>query len=178
MGEVKTTPFSTIYDSFFSRVTDDLYIELTPQDTEMQLQDILLAAIPAFEFPRFNVFDYQLGELQTTETGESTTHTWVGGFFNSELTREEVNILSLAMVVEWIGRQLTIIDLARQRFSGSDFKMTSQANHMAKLKEIKNQYATECFHMQRLYKRRIVTENGIQSTIGQIMSEPNYGYKI
>ena len=56
--------------------------------------------------------------------------------------------------------------------------MTSQANHMAKLKEIKNQYATECFHMQRLYKRRIVTENGIQSTIGQIMSEPNYGYKI
>ena len=166
---VNTTSFSAIYDSFFSRVTDDLYLELTPQDTEMQLQDILVSAIPAFEFPRFDVFDYELGHLETTETQESTTYTWVGGFFNAELTKEEINILSLAMVVEWIGRQLTIIDLARQRFSGSDFKMTSQANHMAKLKELKNQYAMECSHMQRLYKRRIFTSAGAQSTLGQIM---------
>ena len=33
MGTVTTTPFSTIYDSFLTRVTSDMYMELTELDT-------------------------------------------------------------------------------------------------------------------------------------------------
>ena len=52
---------------------------------------------------------------------------WVGGSFNI-LTQEEINILSLYMVVEWLGQQLATTENTRLKYSGSDFKFTSQAN--------------------------------------------------
>ena len=59
------------------------------------------------------------------------------------------------------------------------FKFTSQANHMAKLKVMIDAYRQECFHLQRLYKRRIVTAKGeVRSTLGNIMGTPTYGYKL
>ena len=64
MGEVvvkKRTPFSTIYDSFLERVTSDMYMEFTELDTYRMLQGLLLIAIPRFEFPRFDIFDYEDG---------------------------------------------------------------------------------------------------------------------
>ena len=185
MDEKKITPFSTIYDSFFNHITDDMYMEWTKEDTYNDAQGILLSAIPRFEFPRVNLFDYSLGEIvdKTTineETGEeSTTREWVGGFFNCELSHEEINILAVSMVVEWLGRQLASTENIRMKYSGSDFKFTSQANHMAKIKVVMDKYEKECFHLQRLYKRRIVDKDGvIKSTIGQIMEVPGYGYRI
>ena len=170
------TPFSAIYDDFFSRVTDDMYLEWTEMDTMKDLQSILLVAIPRFEFPRVDIFDYTLGSIEVDENGDCK---WVGGEFAADLNREEINILSLSMMVEWFGRQLATTDLTRTKYSGSDFKFTSQANHMAKLKVLQDSYRQECFHLQRLYKRRKRTEEGqIQSTIGQIMSTPQYGWKI
>ena len=40
------------------------------------------------------------------------------------------------------------------KYSGSDFKMTSQANHLAKLLTLLTECQRQSFHMQRLYKRR------------------------
>jgi hypothetical protein len=70
------------------------------------------------------------------------------------------------------------------KYSGSDFKFTSQANHMSKILSLKTDYEREGFHLQRLYKRRIADENGImRSTINSIMESSvrgnnNYGFKI
>lgn len=55
-----TTPFSIVYDSFLSKITDDMYMELTPEDTIKDLQNLLVDAIPGFEFPRVNLFDYEI----------------------------------------------------------------------------------------------------------------------
>lgn len=172
-GEINYTPFSAIYDSFFSRVTSDMYMELTEEDTMAQLQNLLVNAIPRFEFPKFNIFDYELGEIEEVkdeETG-SVTRRWVGGLFHSILTQEEINILSLSMVVEWLGQQLATTENTRMKFSGADFKFTSQANHMSKLKVLVDSYRTECFHLQRLYKRRHFTDGRAQSTFNQLREE-------
>ena len=40
------------------------------------------------------------------------------------------------------------------KYSGSDFKMTSQANHLSKLLNLLKESQRESLHMQRLYKRR------------------------
>lgn len=57
------------------------------------------------------------------------------------------------------------------KYSGSDFKFTSQANHMQKLLAIKKDYEREGFHLQRLYKRRIVGKNGrMRSTLGKLVT--------
>ena len=180
MGENKTTPFSIIYDSFLTRVTSDMYMEMTELDTLEMLQDLLIIAIPRFEFPRFDIFNYEEGYLTGIGTYkgiesdgiEVPAIAWIGGSFNAELTQEEINILSLSMVVEWLGQQLATTENTRLKYSGSDFKFTSQANHMAKIKVMMDSYRQECFHLQRLYKRRKSDENGImKSTFGSIMQK-------
>lgn len=151
---VNKTPFSAVYDCFLSKVTDDMYMELTPEETEGLLQDFLLNAIPYFEFPRKNIADYSIDNEE----------------FNVELDQEEINILATYMAVEWLGQQLVIIDNVRQKYSGSDFKFTSQANHMGQVSKLVDQYKTMGFHLQRLYKRREVNEEGeVLSTMSQIM---------
>ena len=56
---VEYTPFSDIYTNFLSKITDDMYMELTPEDTYTILSELLLSALPKFEFPRQNL-DYEL----------------------------------------------------------------------------------------------------------------------
>jgi hypothetical protein len=153
----ETTSFSTVYDSFLSKVTDDMYMELYPAETNDMLQDLLLTAIPWFEFPKVDVSDY---DLATT-------------LFNMELSNEEVNILATYMVVAWMGQQLASVENTRMKYSGSDFKFTSQAAHMGKILAIRDSYKQEGYHLQRLYKRRSVdTSTGLQkSTFAQIMEK-------
>ena len=182
MSQNQITPFSTIYDSFFSHITDDMYMELNELDTYEILQDLLENAIPRFEFPRFNIFDYEIGVLvedtyqgKDSDDKEVPAYCWEGGYFNHLLSREEINILSLCMVIEWLGQQLETTENTRMKYSGSDFKFTSQANHMAKIKVLIDAKKTDCLHLQRLYKRRKVSGSTIQSTLGQIISTPDYG---
>ena len=62
------------------------------------------------------------------------------------------------------------------KYSGADFKFTSQANHMQKLLQMKKDYEREGFHLQRLYKRRVRDIQGIyRSTMNKIM-EPRDKY--
>jgi hypothetical protein len=65
------------------------------------------------------------------------------------------------------------------KYSGSDFKFTSQANHMAKIQAMKKDYERRGFHLQRLYKRRKTDENGImRSTFGSIMDTTETSKKV
>lgn len=186
MGVSKTTPFATVYDSFLARVTSDMYMEMTELDTLELLQELLINAIPRFEFPRFDIFDYEEGYLTSVGTycgiesdgNEVPATAWVGGSFNAILTQEEINILSLSMVVEWLGQQLATTENTRMKYSGSDFKFTSQANHMAKLKVMIDSYKQECFHLQRLYKRRKIFDGKVFSTFGEIMNNSSIPYKV
>ena len=49
------------------------------------------------------------------------------------------------------------------RYTGADFKGTSQANHLSKLVALLKETKTESLHMQRLYKRRKLTKEGYKS---------------
>ena len=172
------TSFALVYDSFLSKITDDMYLELDQLDTFRMLEELLLSAIEKFEFPRVNLQDYQLLGVtgQTTYNGAESNHQDVlailyeDGYFNNALTHEEINILAIYMAVEWFSQQLASIENTRMKYSGSDFKFTSQANHMAKILQLKKDYQREGFHMQRLYKRRIQKQDGVmRSTFNQIV---------
>ena len=179
MSNITSTPFSYIYDSFLSKITDDMYMELTELDTYQLLEELLLSAIQKFEFPRVDLTKYELvsitDEVKYTgaESGQEEVPAilYEGGSFTSTLTAEEINILATYMVVEWLGQQLASVENTRMKYSGSDFKFTSQANHMQKLLQLKKDYEREGFHLQRLYKRRQKDSktNVYKSTFGSIM---------
>lgn len=175
-----STLFATVYNRFLGKVTDDLYLELTPEDTLKDLQNLLMDALPGFEFPRVNLFDYT---IEITEKGEEelSSDDFILGTawgdildeslstpkfivdnsrFNVELSPEEVNILAILMKQGWVQRQVTSIENTRMKYSGPDFKMTSQANHLSKLLSALTECRRDSLHMQRLYKRRKLNKNG------------------
>ena len=174
------TQFAEVYNRFLGKISDDMYMELTPEDTIKDLRRLLLDALPSFEFPRQNLMDYEIkteiinepdakpddfiigiiwGELP--EDNEKPPQALIErSYFAVELTTEEINIIALIMVHSWLQRQITSIENTRMKYSGSDFKMTSQANHLSKLITLQNDIWRQSHHMQRLYKRRKLDEDG------------------
>lgn len=152
---MEQTTFDVIYNSFTSKITDDMYMELTKAETNSMQKELLMNALHWFEFPRVDIYDFN-EDLEE---------------YNILLSNEEINIISTYMVVEWFGYQIASVENTRMKYSGSDFKFTSQANHMQKLLQLQKDYERKGFHLQRLYKRRKADENGImRSTFGSIMS--------
>lgn len=149
------TSFQEMYDFFLAGITDDMFMELTIEDTQQILEEILVAAMPHFEFPRWtDPFDLDFENKE----------------FTTKLTAEEKMIIRQYMISEWIGYQLATIDLVRQKYSGSDFKFTSQASHIKQLTTMKKEYETKGFHLQRVYCRRRKDNTGhFRSTFTQIM---------
>jgi hypothetical protein len=158
------TAFKEIYNKFKAKITDDMFMELTPGETDGLLKELFLNSLHNFEFPRVNIYDYN----------ESLEE------YHIYLTTEEQNIIATYMIVEWLSQQLASVENTRMKYSGSDFKFTSQANHMAKLQAMKKDYERRAFHLQRLYKRRRMDNKGImRSTFSSIMDstyqEPLFG---
>ena len=147
MAEETPTTFQEMYDFFLAGITDDMFMEMTKQDTAEMLEEILFAALPWFEFPVEK-------NIMTSIDRENKN-------FGVVLNLEAMMIIRQYMTVAWIDFQLATVDLIRQKYSGSDFKFTSQASHLKQLKELKQQYIDKGFHLQRLYRRRSrLDENG------------------
>ena len=174
------TLFATVYNRFLGKITDDMYLELTPEDTIRDLQNLLIDAIPGFEFPRQNLYNYnikieEIGEEnllpddfilgtvwgEIPEDNQQIPRVIVDrSSFEVDLTSEEINILALLMKQGWVQRQVTSIENTRMKYSSSDFKFTSQANHLAKLLTLLTETQRQSHHMQRLYKRRRTDKDG------------------
>ena len=185
------TPFSAIYNCFLGKITDDMYMELTPEDTIKDLQRLLIQAIPGFEFPRKNLDSYEIKVVQMKEDEVLPDDFIIGVIWNDlsdntvavpdviveksafaeELTSEEINILALLMKQGWVQRQVTSIENTRMKYSGSDFKMTSQANHLQKLLSLLEESRRDSFHMQRLYKRRKKDRDGHYESNWSVLRE-------
>ena len=140
------TPFTDIYNRFLGKITDDMYVELTPQDTIRDLRNLIIDAIPGFEFPRHNLYDYII-QTEIKDEDKVLTSDFIIGLvwddmpedsmniiprvtiekseFAAELTSEEINILAILMMCAWVQRQVTSIENTRMKYSGADFKMTS-----------------------------------------------------
>lgn len=176
-----TTAFSSVYNRFLGKITDDMYMELTPLDTLKDLQNLLINALPEFEFPRVVLTDYQfvveqkpvaeVGEEDFVIGEEDGVATIDNSYFNNALTVEEENILALLMMVGWLQRQVTTVENIRMKYSGADFKFTSQANHIDKLLTLLAETQRQAFHMQRLYKRRKTDSKGRISSNWSSLSE-------
>jgi hypothetical protein len=141
------TPFTDVYDAFFNLITDDMYMEITKEDTERDCRGLLMASIPLFEFP-------------------NQVLTFEGDSFTVPLTLEEINILAMGMNQIWLQRQTTSIEVTRQKFSGADFRLTSQSSHLQRLMALLSQTKDEHRRLQMLYTRRRLSPRtgGFEST--------------
>ena len=175
------TQFTEIYNRFLGKITDDMYVELTPEDTIKDLRNLLIDAIPGFEFPRKVLSNYTIDQeikpedeviegefiigllwddtIEESDLDKAPLVVVEKSFFAQDLNSEEINILAILMMCAWVQRQVTSIENTRMKYSGSDFKMTSQANHLQKLLGLLSECHRQSHHMQRLYKRRMINRD-------------------
>lgn len=183
------TLFCEVYCKFLSKITDDMYLELTCQDTLKMLKSMLLSAIVNFKYPKNNIRNYYLApsysincspeaykEIEETANQRSVTEYCDCSEVLSEtndlsnldhwqikLDIDEVEILALAMKLDWLGQQLDSKELLKMRPQSSDFELPSQANHIAKLTEWYRESENQLKILQDLYNRRTVNEIGMVS---------------
>lgn len=129
------TPLKVVYDAFFSQVTDDMYMAISEEDTKRDCLSLLYGSLPLFEFPEAPI-------------------RIVDDNFSRDLSLEEINILATGMMQIWIQRQVTSIELTRQKFTGQDFKLTSQAAHLSRLMSLLSATKDEHRRLQMLASRR------------------------
>lgn len=128
-------------------------MEITEEETLADCKDLLLASIPMFEFPN------EVIDVNSDDT------------FTRDLSLEEINILAYGMLQMWLQRQITSIEVVRQKFSGVDFKLTSQASHLQRLMGLFTQTKDEYRRLMMINTRRTKVGNKYQSTFG-LMVKP------
>lgn len=119
-----------------------MYMEISEEETLADCEGLLKASLPLFEFPETPI---TMGK---------------DGNFNRDLTQEEINILAYGMIQIWLQRQITSVEVVRQKFTGSDFSQTSQASHLQRLMTLFTNTKDEHRRLQMLASRRRVGASG------------------
>lgn len=140
------TSVSEVYDAFFGLIVDDMYMEISEEETHEECLNFLRKSIPMYEFPKAPI------KVKVDSDGNAT--------LNRDLTDEEINILAYGMLQAWIQRQMTSIEIVRQKFSGTDFKLTSQASHLKQLVTLFQTTRDEHRRLQMLDSRREEVPDG------------------
>ena len=73
-----------------------MYMELTPQDTIKDLQTLLINSIPGFEFPRQNLYSYEI-KTEIMDEPDVQDGDFIIGVVWAELPEEPILLLKLLL---------------------------------------------------------------------------------
>lgn len=127
------TPYETVYAAFLSKVLEDEWGKWTTEEVEMDMRQILEAAIPWFKFPRVSL-----------ERGEDG--------FEEEIPNEVIQIIAMYMKYEWVSRCIHTWENIKPLYEERDF---SQANLLDSLSDTQEQARKDALRMESLYYRSI-----------------------
>ena len=122
------TSYERIYESFLPKLQSYEIYEMTEDDVKDCLHDYLISATARFHVCRKDLNDRD-DLLQR---------------FNSELSVEEIEILSNYMALEYIdATYIRVPTLLKVSLSSSDFNAFSPANMLSKLTEMQKRFLVE-----------------------------------
>lgn len=127
------TPYEVVYSAFLSKVLEDEWGKWTTEEVEMDMRQILEAAIPWFKFPRVSL-----------ERGENG--------FEEELPNEVIQIIAMYMKYEWVSRCIHTWENIKPLYEERDF---SQANLLDSLTDTQEHARKDALRMESLYYRSI-----------------------
>lgn len=126
------TSFNEVYGYFLNSITDYTYLELQPDDLENELLMLLQKALGKLRRIKFDI------------NLDSKT-------FKDVLTSREINIIALAMVLEYIRPKIVSVEIMKQRLNMKDWQMYSNSQHLKELQSILNGIEKEFSYELQLY---------------------------
>ena len=137
MGD-SLTYFEDVYEFFLSKIKSYDLAELTEDEIKEELNSLIKLA-----FPKCTVFK---GKIKIDLDNESFV---VKG--KDSLSLEEMEILSLAMLLQYISPLIARDENLKQTLSSKDFSSTSQANHLEKLLILKKSIDADLNYAMNAY---------------------------
>lgn len=129
------TPYSKIYDRALAKITDYDLAFMPNDDLRLMIRGWLNSSISKFRKCASDLSDRD-DELEV---------------FNVDLVDEEIEILALLIVCEWLEPQINSVNLTLQMFGGKEEKYYSQSSHLAEVKALRNETRTEARKLMRDY---------------------------
>ena len=129
------TPYEKIYDRALAKITDYDLAFLPDDDFRLMLRGWLNSSISKFRKCVSNLSDRD-DELE---------------IFNVDLIDEEIEILALLIVGEWLEPQVNSVALTHQMFGGKEEKWFSQSSHLAELQALRDANRLEAKKLMRDY---------------------------
>lgn len=129
------TAYEPIYNRALAKIQDFELSNLSDRDIEEMLHGWLMSAIAKFRQCKNDLKDRD-EELRQ---------------FNVDLEDEEIEILAIMIVREWLSPQVHSTLLTRQIFSGKEQNYYSQAAHVKELMDMDNSLRIEAQKLMRDY---------------------------
>lgn len=126
------TSFNEVYGYFLNSITDYTYLELQPDDLENELLMLLQKALGRLRRIKFDI-----------DLDNKT--------FKNILTSREINIISLAMVIEYIRPKIVSVEIMKPRLNIKDWQMYSESQHLKELQSILTGTEKEFSYELQLY---------------------------
>lgn len=121
-----------VIEAFLSKMLDDQWTNW--EDSESDINQIFLAALPYFKFPRVS--------LDINSDGE----------FVEELSNEEIQIIATYMKCEWLNREILTWERIKPLYEERDF---SEANMLDKLYDALDSERSRALKLEALYYRSV-----------------------
>jgi hypothetical protein len=115
------TLYETIYNNFLSKINDVNLVSLPENISEATMYGFMISAVTKFTKCKNNLQDRDDTLAQ----------------FNPTLTDFEIEVIANMMVAEWLSPSINNITVLKQVLSDSDFKISSQAQHLKELLDLK-----------------------------------------
>ena len=129
------TSYSVIFKRFAQKITDFKMLDLSDDDVNEMMIGWMNSAIAKFRRCE-NDLSLRDDEIQT---------------FNVDLNNNEIEIIALLMVVEWLEPQLNSELYTAQFFGGKEEKFFAQANQLDKLFTLQNNSRIRAQKLMRDY---------------------------
>lgn len=129
------TPFEDVYDFFLAKVTDYSFVDFTQIELEEEFEKYLRSATTKF---------MSAGEVRLSRDFTKKE-------FKNDLSDLEKEIISLLMVVEYLNPKIIATENMKQFLASREYKIYSQANHLSKMVDLKNQIKSESQHLMSMY---------------------------
>lgn len=139
------TSFEKLYDQFLSTVSSYTLTQLTNDDIQAELFNLVERSIPAFKFPKVS--------LAYTLNQDNNTH-----YFVETLTQKELNVILAYMKLFWVEYQILNEQRFLTQYYDDKVKTFSQGNVMAQLNRLHENVLGMAKKTEYEYGR--VSENG------------------
>ena len=134
-----STPFKTLFDGVISKLRSTGLPGITEEQLDFMMTDFIRPACVKFTVCR-----------QDLSNRNDLTQQ-----FNITLTDEEIEILVLLMLIEYLSvNYINVPSLLKQSLTSKDFQTFSNANHLDKLMELREMYRRDARQMMSIYSNR------------------------